>query len=103
MTIGTGQANTTAIVNGCPASMIAARICNDLVLNGFNDWFLPSKDELNQMYIRKSQIGGFLDAYYWSSSELNAEIVFIQSFNNGTQVNSLKYDSLPRVQAVRSF
>jgi hypothetical protein len=40
--IGTGQANTTAIVNGCATAGIAARICNDLVLNGFSDWFLPS-------------------------------------------------------------
>jgi hypothetical protein len=48
--IGTGQANTTTIVNGCSQTGIAARICDDLVLNGYIDWFLPSMDELNQVY-----------------------------------------------------
>ena len=53
--IGTGQANTTIIVNGCSAiAGIAARICNDLVLNGYTDWFLPSLDELYQMYLQKT-------------------------------------------------
>jgi len=47
--VGTGAANTAAIVAGCGESGIAARICNDLVLNGYSDWFLPSKDELNLM------------------------------------------------------
>jgi hypothetical protein len=47
---------------------VAARKCDDLALNGYDDWFLPSKDELNQMYLQRSVIGGFHKCY-WSSSE----------------------------------
>jgi len=66
--IGSGQANTTAIVNGCNTAGIAARICNDLVLNGYSDWFLPSNDELNQLCLQKCWVGGFFSYYYWCSS-----------------------------------
>ncbi len=70
--VGTGFENTLAIVNGCEEEGIAAKLCFDLVLNGFDDWFLPSKDELNQLYLQRKIVGGFsedLRAAYWSSTE----------------------------------
>lgn len=66
--IGTGQANTKAIVKGCGTAGIAARICDDLVLNGYDDWFLPSLNELLEVYKRKNVIGDLGDIY-WSSTE----------------------------------
>jgi hypothetical protein len=99
---GTGQANTTAIVNGCLTVGIAARICNDLVLNGFSDWFLPSRDELNTMYMQKTVIGGFANAYYWSSSEDDNDLAIFQYFYNGTQ-NATNKDYTNHVRAVRAF
>jgi Protein of unknown function (DUF1566) len=101
--IGTGQANTTAIVNICSEAGIAARICDDLVLNGYSDWFLPSKDELNQMYLQKTVIGGFANNPYWSSSEYNAYYAWGQHFGNGFQYNYY-YKNYPYyVRAVRAF
>ena len=100
--IGKGQENTTAIVNGCSTIGIAARICNDLVLNGYNDWFLPSKDELNQMYTQKTIIGGFTSNYYLSSSEWSATAAWAQSFGNGNQ-NDFYKNSPAAVRAVRAF
>ena len=67
--IGTGGGNTIGIINSCPQAGIAARLCGDLVLGGYSDWFLPSRDELFQMYLNKFAIGGFANDYYWSSSE----------------------------------
>jgi hypothetical protein len=100
--IGTGQANTTLIVNGCSEAGSAARICNDLVLGGYDDWFLPSKDELNLMYAQKTAIGGFASNYYWSSSEYTANGAWFQFFRYGDQVFFNK-DDTDYVRAVRAF
>lgn len=68
---GSGPANTQAIVNACSTPNIAARICYDLVLNGYDDWFLPSKNELGSLYPNKDIINGFFPLGYWSSSQCN--------------------------------
>ena len=101
--IGTGQANTTAIVTIQGAGSYAAQLCNDLTEGGYSDWFLPSKRELNKLYTNKVAIGGFTDDYYWSSSEYNAISAWPQSFLNGLQYYKYwKYSTL-RVRAVRAF
>ena len=100
--IGTGQANTSSIVSRCIEGN-AARTCNDLVLNGYDDWFLPSKDELNQMFLQKGIIGGFVPGYYWSSSEYNTNLAWYQSFYNGNQEWGVKNSATGFVRAVRSF
>ena len=98
--IGSGQANTTAIVTKCSSS--AAYICDILVLNGYNDWFLPSEDELNQLYMQRSVVGGFANDYYWSSSEYDFLDAWLQSFGIGFQGHVVKYN-LFYVRAVRVF
>jgi hypothetical protein len=103
--IGTGAANTAAIVAGCSESGIAARICNDLVLNGYSDWFLPSKDELELMYknLKRNGIGGFAVSLYWSSSEYSSYYAWRQDFYSGSQYGGNKEDNGYRVRAVRAF
>jgi len=100
--IGTGQANTTAIVNIQGAGSYAAKLCHDLTVGGYNDWFLPSKDELDKLYTNKVAIGGFAGYGYWSSSELSAGYAWGQYFLNGYQYDDPKYFSY-RVRAVRAF
>ena len=100
--LGTGQSNTTHIVNGCSTAGIAARICSDLVLNGYSDWYLPSKDELNKLYLNQDAIGGFSTDGYWSSSEYSSERSWTQGFLNGSLGHGNK-PSLYLVRAVRSF
>ena len=99
---GTGEQNTNAIVAGCPTVGIAARRAKNLVLGGKSDWFLPSKNELNQMYIRRTAIGGFSGAFYWSSSELVDGSAWTQYFNDGNQINDDK-DYSNYVRPVRAF
>ena len=99
--VGTGQANTTTIVTIQGAGSYAAQLCNDLTVGVYDDWFLPSKDELDKLYINKSAIGSFAD-YYWSSSEFNPYDAWLDDFSIGFQVNDDKYLPYP-VRAVRAF
>lgn len=100
--LGAGMANTNAIVNSQGAGSYAAKLCYDLVLGGYSDWYLPSKNELNKLYLNKAVIGGFSIFNYWSSSESDVNNAKYQIFSNG---NQLKYDkNIPLyVRAVRSF
>lgn len=102
--IGYGAANTTAIVNGCAQINIAARVCDDLVLNGYSDWYLPSYDELEQLYLNLhlNGIGDFSSQDYWSSTEFTPQQARELSFGNQSAMNNLKYYGL-WVRAVRSF
>jgi len=100
--LGTGNANTNTIVSVQGAGSYAAKLCYDLVLNGYSDWYLPSKDELNKLYLNKTAIGGFAAAYYWSSSEYNNVYAWSQFFDNGGQA-SLTKNLTYYVRAVRAF
>jgi hypothetical protein len=82
--IGTGKQNTADILAGCTTTGIAARVADNLVLGGKTDWFLPSKDELNQMNIQKATVGGFTADFWWSSSEIYATKSWQQYFGGAT-------------------
>jgi hypothetical protein len=100
--IGTGNQNTIDIMTFCNEAGIAARLCGDLVLGGYSDWYLPSTSELNQLYLNKVAIGGFADYYYWSSSEGDNGNAWNQYFGNGSQNSFSKYYTY-YVRAVRAF
>ena len=104
--LGTGLGNTNLIVTAQGAGSYAAQLCADLVLNSYSDWYLPSKDELNKLYINRVSIGGFATSDfafgYWSSSEVNDFTAFGQSFFFGSQ-GGMRKDGSDRVRAVRSF
>jgi hypothetical protein len=109
--VGTGAANTTAIVSGCSETAIAARICADLTLGGYTDWFLPSKDELNLMYENIGQgnvlglgnVGNFANYYYYNSTEYDNNFAWFQYFTNGIQLIYFNKASTFIVRAVRAF
>ena len=58
------------------------------VENGYDDWYLPSKDELNKLYLNKDAIGGFVNATYWSSTQSSSTLAWFQIFSTGTQTVS---------------
>ncbi len=100
--LGTGNQNTSDITTGCTTAGIAAKLVADLVLNRYSDWHLPSKDELNKLFVNRAAVGGFAGDYYWSSTEANSNGAWIQLFINGDRGTSDKGNHF-RVRAVRAF
>jgi hypothetical protein len=110
--IGTGPANTNAIIQQVvdageiPTSDYAAQLCKDYAVGSFDDWFLPSKDELAQLFLNRDikRPGGFADVRYWSSSEyeLGSNDSYSLDFENGKQHGSNKPLFL-NVRPVRAF
>lgn len=100
--VGEGQRNTNRIVSIQGAGEYAAKLCDDLTLNGYSDWFLPSKHELNLLFIKKGSISGLVDGYYWSSTEYDKDNAWNQYFPFGPQYYASKSDSAC-VRAIRAF
>ncbi|MFZ4618737.1 MAG: hypothetical protein ACOYM2_21435, partial [Rectinemataceae bacterium] len=69
--IGSGRSNTDAIFAAQGRVSYAATVCKNLSIDGYSDWFLPSKDALNLMYtsLRMVGRGAFSEGWYWSSSQ----------------------------------
>jgi len=102
--VGSGQANTRSLVDRLGNDHYAAKYCDDLVLNGYDDWFLPSRDELGLMYtnLKKNGFGNFTKLNYWSSSECDYLSAYTQYFNSGLQSCNNKLHSYS-IRAVRVF
>lgn len=122
--IGAGKRNTSLLVDAmkdsagvwvwdehhyedvyCREKEYAAKLCLNLSHNGFNDWYLPSKDELSLIYTNLFQAGiGEFSDYYWSSSESQAEPLnaWAQSFKDGDSYEELRI-SCCRVRPIRDF
>ena len=116
--IGRGESNTRKIVaafgDAEPSQRnenrtdYAAKVCADLVVTkdgvAYDDWFLPSRDELREMYIdlHRNNLGGFSDDIYWSSSESNAFFAWSQDFSNSDWHTNVRFDEI-RVRPVRAF
>ncbi len=100
--IGAGLQNTIDIMAGCATAGIAARLCRGVTINGYSDWYLPSRDEMFKLYLNKDIIGGFTGNSYWTSSEFSTSNAYYVSFVYGDTPNGSK-SSTVSVRAVRSF
>ncbi len=96
--IGTGSANTALMIT---VSHPPADLCRAYNGGGKNDWFLPSKDELYQLYLHKDIVGDLTAKAYWSSSESDTQSAWFQYSESG-QSNTNKKEMLS-VRAVRAF
>ena len=105
LVIGTGELNSSEILADCPTAGIAVDLADDYSHNTLDDWFLPSLDELNQMYTNlhsaSTPLGGFSTEDYWSSSEY-AGGAWYQYFGHGYQGGFYK-DYQACVRPVRAF
>jgi hypothetical protein len=108
--IGTGFSNTSNIIasQGGTATSYAAGVARAYTGGGYTDWYLPSKEELNKLYLNRVAIGEFISnsyGLYWSSSEIQAypfHSAWLQDFGNGGPLSSFK-DFDVNVRAIRSF
>ncbi len=101
--IGTGNQNTADIIAGCTSSS-ASLLCDTLNLNGYTDWFLPSKEELRLMYtnLHSAGLASFSNTSYWSSSEMTASFAWQVIFANGITQGTSKNNFIS-VRAIRAF
>ena len=111
--VGTGSTNTDDIIStqGATETSYAAGLARAYNGGGYPDWFLPSKDELNQMYTNKATINttaaansgsSFSNDSYWSSTEHIFKQAWRQRFSDGDQYTTWTNNSY-RVRAVRAF
>ncbi len=113
--IGTGRANTELIVAETEGydrdigTEYAAKICSEFVLNGYDDWFLPSRDELDALYQQRNKVGGFVEqphtnTIYWSSSASTQYVIHAWGQDDhGQKSGRLTKGGLLIVRPVRSF
>jgi hypothetical protein len=112
--IGTGQTNTSNwISTGCAGAGSWLGLTQTLSINGFTNWFIPSKDELNLMYVnlKQNNLGNFQNIQYWTSSPgpyggcgINGG-AWVQNFSNGTQYSDYRpgYQGAGNLRLVRQF
>ena len=105
--VGSGRENTKRIVeelNKLGETGNAAQECSIMSFNGLNDWFLPSKDELDWMYknLKWQGKGDFSNSFYWSSSQSSTSAAWYQGFRSGNQDNGSKNNEY-KVRPIRAF
>ena len=105
--LGSGKLNTQIILerlNQLGESHRAAQICEILEINGYKDWFLPSRDELEMLYrnLGRKGLGGLGRDRYWSSSQYSNRDAWGQRMGDGFQGHHFKKD-LCCFRPVRSF
>lgn len=105
---GYGQVNTDTIIaaQGADQTSYAAGLARSYHGGGYSDWHLPSRDELNLMYVNLKcavpELGNFGNYYYWSSSEYDAVMAWCQAFDTGL-INGTDKESPIYVRPVREF
>jgi hypothetical protein len=81
----------------------AKKACDDLKLNGFNDWHLPNQKELDAVVVlHLDGIGGFADKYYWSSQTSIPDEAYKKHFGYLAWASG-SMDGKHNVRAVRTF
>ena len=101
--IGTGKNNTGIIIDELGNDARAAFACDVSTIGDKNDWFLPSKDELNELYENKG-IVGLVSALYWSSSQKSGSYYAWCQYGNSGELNETCYsNNTNNVRAIRAF
>jgi len=98
-----GLQNSVDIDLGCGTALIAVKRALAYSNGGYTDLYLPSKDDLDKLYLARALIGGFQNGVYWSSTEASAANAWSQSFVTGAQANNITKGTPWYIRAVRYF
>lgn len=104
--LGSGLANTNSIIASIGNGENAASICGNLELNGFTDWYLPSLEELNKLYLSKDIISGFTHNFnYHTSSEHDSGNAWVVNMTSGEPavVGAGSKTVAYQIRAIRTF
>jgi len=99
--IGTGMRNT-ALILAVDANAPAALACQNFSHNGKEDWFLPSRDELNALFQNRAVVGNLGTNIFWSSSQFSAFSAWAHFFSDGHQSNVTKGTGVT-LRPIRAF
>lgn len=103
--VGAGKTNTRLILEQCPdKEPTAARIASDAVINGFDDWYLPSKEEMKLLYdaLHVTGLQKLRYDFYWTSTQSSGLMAWSFSFAKGIAYSYDKMDS-DHVRPIRRF
>jgi hypothetical protein len=101
---GSGNANTNTIISIQGNGSYAAKLCADLTLDGYSDWYLPSLNEIEQICKNKDLVGGFANAFYWTSTEHGTNYAYGWKFQSTVGYEGTDYKNTDHpVRAIRSF
>lgn len=102
---GEGYNNTQTIAAFCASTEAAANGCLAYSFGGFDDWYLPSLDELDSIYTKVFVPGHFTAdlGVYYSSTQDSPTNAFVVSFYDGNVISTQKGVPGPYVAAVRNF
>jgi hypothetical protein len=101
--LGNGMLMTDMIVSSQGIGDYAAKICADLVLNGYSDWCLPSQEDLIKLYLNRATIGEFSSNSYWSSTEYASCCAFSREFTATASQDGRAKSNILSVRAIRYF
>ncbi len=100
-----GEKNTKLLVAKFKEKNHPAQLCKNFEFDGYKDWYLPSKDELDLLYEYNKTVPRaqrLEPAYYWSSTEMSSQDVYYRSFHNGKSYTWIK-NNKAKVRAIRKF
>ncbi len=99
--LGSGKANTAAMLTVCTSG--AATAASGYHGGGLSDWYLPARDELRQLFVHQRQVGDFIFHGYWSSSESDPTLAWIQDFYSDYEPAPSDKSFASYVRPVRAF
>jgi hypothetical protein len=101
--VGSGWKNTLRMIDQNPDPN-AGTVAKAFAGGGLTDWYLPSKDELLELYSRKNLVGEFVaNSYYWSSTEYNSGNAWLKDFSGSSYSQATKSATGYYVRPIRAF